>query len=209
MQNSKNLSTVGGAIAHGVMSGVSEALTENQLKYQQYKAYMDEMTDAINDVERELQQTQTTQSWLKQNYSGLGSIVSYFPQLGSVRAARALTPYIDDLGRAIGEHADITDINTETGMVTIMTDKGNLEQMNFYDLFPDIKSSLLMHQSVQQAGGLYSNEQLMRQAQMEYEDEQRRLNRRENRDDMREKRENEKWEFQKRALEAERQQQEQ
>ena len=137
--------------------------------------------------------------WTNQNLNALGQIVSCFQQMRPEQAKRALEPFIEDLGNTIQEKMRITDVNTMNGILSIQKGDGSIMQRCLYDLFPALKSRYLLNQGMNDAG-FYTDEQLMRQAQREYDDEQAAINREQQRLDRRENREDEKWAYQRRAM---------
>lgn len=209
MQNAQNLKTIGGAVAHGILAGTSEALTERMLKKQQYNEFLDTIDKLRTEAEFNTQQQQISDNWLRQNYNGLGGVVSFLPQMNATQAGRALNPYINDLTRATGQNAEIVDVNTETGMLTLKNnDTNELDQINLYNLFPGIKSLILKQRSLQNAG-FYDDRDLEEQLLRQNQANQQRLDREQQRLDRRENREDEKWAYQRSAMDQQRLQQDQ
>lgn len=196
------------SVAEGLRAGMSEAQVQRQANLAEAKAYVEKLQADIAQAIREEEKGIAGDKWMKQNQNALGQIVNYFPQMRPEQAKRALEPLIEDLGNTMQEKIRITDVNTMNGILSFQKEDGSIMQRSLYDLFPALKSRYLLNQGMNDAG-FYSDEQLMKQAQGEYDDEQAVINREQQRLDRRENREDEKWAYQKRTMDNQRLQQDQ
>lgn len=200
--------TPSNSFAHGLVEGASEREAQRQADLAEAKAYVEKLQADMAQAIKEEEKGIAGDKWTNRNLNALGQIVSCFQQMRPEQAKRALEPFIEDLGNTMQEKMRITDVNTMNGILSIQKGDGSVMQRCLYDLFPALKSRYLLNQGMNDAG-FYTDEQLMRQAQREYDDEQAVINREQQRLDRRENREDEKWAYQRSAMDNQRLQQEQ
>lgn len=187
------------SVAEGLRSGISEAQAQRQADVARIKAVIERVTQLKNAINEQMIQSETEKKWINQNLNELRQIVSHFPQMNPEQAKTALEPLIEDLSNTMQEKIKVTDVNTMNGTLSIQTSDGSIMQQSLYDLFPALRSRYLLQKGMNNAG-FYTDEQLMRQAQREYDDEQAVINREQQRLDRRENREDERWAYQKSAM---------